>query len=70
MMKQTLVLAALLLVGQGAQAQTGNIELKTVVEKETTVTNEAGQEVTQLVPVDKVIPGDVVIYTVTYTNIA
>ncbi|MEM6817985.1 MAG: hypothetical protein AAF578_04290 [Pseudomonadota bacterium] len=70
MMKRILALTALWLLGQAAVAQTGNIELKTVVEKETTVVNEAGQEVTQLVPVEKVIPGDVVIYTVTYTNIA
>ncbi|MEL7023599.1 MAG: hypothetical protein AAGL69_07600 [Pseudomonadota bacterium] len=61
---------AALLLTQTAFAQAGKIELKTVVEKEAVVLNEAGQEVTQLVPADKVVPGDVVIYTVTYTNVA
>ncbi|MEO0617004.1 MAG: hypothetical protein AAFY69_12815 [Pseudomonadota bacterium] len=53
-----------------ALAQEGKIELKSVVEKEVRVVNDAGEEVVQLVTADKVVPGDVVIYTVTYTNVA
>lgn len=53
-----------------ALAQQGKIELKSVVEKEVRVVNDAGEEVVQLVTADKVVPGDVVIYTVTYTNVA
>ena len=66
---QRVVIAAAFLAA-GAEAQTGRIELTTVVEKEASVTNEAGEAVVQLVPADKVVPGDVVIYTVTYTNVA
>ena len=53
-----------------AFAQQGKIELQTVVEKEQRSTNEAGEEVVQLVTADQVVPGDTVIYTVTYTNVA
>lgn len=69
----TMTLAALLLsasaMAQDGATEPGRIELKNVVEKEQTVINEAGQETTQLVPADKVVPGDVLIYTVTYTNV-
>ncbi|MEM7610957.1 MAG: hypothetical protein AAF270_04730 [Pseudomonadota bacterium] len=53
-----------------APAQRGFIEVKTVVEKEQRSVNEAGDEVVQLVTAEKVLPGDVVIYTVTFTNIS
>ncbi len=53
-----------------AVAQQGKVELKTVVEKEQRVTSDTGEEVVQLVAADKVVPGDTVIYTVTYTNVA
>lgn len=59
-----------LVVAAPASAQEGKIELKSVVEKEVRVVNDAGEEVVQLVEADKVVPGDVVIYTVTYTNVA
>lgn len=67
----TLAAAALMaLLYTPALAQQGKIELKTVVEKEQRSTNEAGEEVVQLVTADQVVPGDMVIYTVTYTNVA
>lgn len=61
---------AALTIAAPATAQQGRIELKSVVEKEVRVTNDAGEEVVQLVTADKVVPGDVVIYTVTYTNVS
>lgn len=51
-------------------AQEGKIEVKTVVEKETIVVDETGKQNIELVAAEKVVPGDVVIYTVTYTNVA
>ncbi|MEN7343796.1 MAG: hypothetical protein AAAFM81_12675 [Pseudomonadota bacterium] len=52
-----------------AAQQKGYIETKTTVEKESVVLDENGNERVALVPVSKVLPGDVVIYTVSYTNI-
>ncbi|MEL6447991.1 MAG: hypothetical protein AAFQ62_08635 [Pseudomonadota bacterium] len=72
-MNRALTLLATLLslsLATPALAQEGKIELKSVVEKEVRVVNGAGEEVVQLVTADKVVPGDVVIYTVTYTNVA
>jgi uncharacterized repeat protein (TIGR01451 family) len=48
----------------------GSIELTTVAEQEITTTGEGGEEVTQVVPAGKVVPGTVVIYTVTAKNIS
>ena len=72
MNRMTTAIAALaaLVAWTPALAQQGKIELKSVVEKEVRTVNDAGEEVVQLVTADKVVPGDVVIYTVTYTNVA
>lgn len=66
----TIAVIAALAASAPAFAQQGKIELKSVVEKEVRVVNDAGEEVVQLIAADKVVPGDVVIYTVTYTNVA
>ena len=66
----TIAIIAALAASTPALSQQGKIELKSVVEKEVRVVNDAGEEVVQLVTADKVVPGDVVIYTVTYTNVA
>ncbi|MEM9171267.1 MAG: hypothetical protein AAGA84_01045 [Pseudomonadota bacterium] len=65
-----LAVAGTMILSAGAAAQEGKVELRTVVEKEQTTVNQEGETVTKLVPADKVVPGDVVIYTVTYTNVA
>lgn len=44
------------------------IEVQTVAEKEEVFINGDGEEETRLVPAATVIPGDQVIYTVTFTN--
>ena len=67
---RALLITSLLLSATTARAQQGKIELKTVVEKEQRTTNADGESIVQLVPAEKVVPGDVVIYTVTYTNVA
>ncbi|MFK8052770.1 MAG: hypothetical protein AB8F65_07325 [Woeseiaceae bacterium] len=58
--------AFLLLASTGAVAQDGKLEVTAVVEKETTVVNEAGEKRVELTEVQKVVPGDVVVYTVSY----
>jgi len=51
-----------------AGAASASVELNTVAMAEITTTNEAGQEVTSLVPAGKVVPGDEVIYTIHFVN--
>jgi len=46
----------------------GAVELKAVAEMEVEVANDDGQKEIQRVPAAKVVPGDVVIYTIYYTN--
>lgn len=48
----------------------GAIEVKTVAEKEERSLTDDGTESVALVPVSTVVPGDEVIYTVTFTNVS
>lgn len=73
-MKKTAVImmTALLLLPAAARAQQkGSIDLKSIAEVEVTETNAKGQKEVKRVEVAKakVVPGDVVIFTTTYTNI-
>jgi len=49
------------------QATSGNLEVKTIAEVETHVVLQ-GRQVVRLVPADRVVPGDEVIYTVEIRN--
>lgn len=53
-----------------AQAQQENtkLDLKTTAEKEIKV-KQGGKTITKRIPLDKANPGDVVIYTITYSNV-
>lgn len=62
--------AALALGAQAAPAASANsikLEIKGQVEQE--YTNEQGQKAVRLVPITKIVPGDEVIYTITYENV-
>ena len=53
-----------------ASAQTsGHLNVTTTVQKEEVTIDDAGKRNTQLVDAAKVVPGDEVIYTVTFSNI-
>jgi len=68
---KTIFLFLLSLIGTAVMAQEkGNIRVQTIAEKEQSVTDESGQEATRLVPVSTVVPGDEVIYTISFTNIS
>jgi uncharacterized repeat protein (TIGR01451 family) len=54
---------------QGDPAQ-GNLELSTVVEKVVEVKQGDGATKTDLVPVDVALPGDEVVYTVSFSNVS
>ena len=47
----------------------GSLEVQTVVQKMHEQVDANGERTTQLVPVDTAVPGDEVVYTVTFTNI-
>ena len=59
----------LILAAIAAHAQ-GHLDVRTTVQKEEVIVNEAGEAETRLVPAEVVIPGESVIYTITFTNIS
>ena len=58
---------ALLLLTFAAAAQS-HLDVQTTVQKEVVFENAAGEEETRLVQADRVVPGEKVIYTITFTN--
>ncbi len=52
-----------------AQGQ-GHLDVRTTVHKEEVVVNQAGESETRLVPAEVVVPGESVIYTITFTNVS
>jgi uncharacterized repeat protein (TIGR01451 family) len=60
----TITVCVLMLAGVAQAA----VELEAVAMTEVTTTNEAGQEVTTRMEAGKVVPGDEVIYTITFAN--
>jgi uncharacterized repeat protein (TIGR01451 family) len=67
--------ALALCAAAGAQAEIGdpaqgNLALSTVVEKVVEVTQPDGATRTELVPVDVALPGDEVVYTVSFANVS
>ncbi|MEM1261886.1 MAG: hypothetical protein AAGH76_05790 [Pseudomonadota bacterium] len=66
-----LAIAALGFAASTANAQdAGRLEVKTVVQKEAEVVSNDGSKSVELVAADAVVPGEEVIYTVTYTNVS
>ena len=64
------MLTAFVFAGHADAQDKGHIELTTVAEIEKVVVNETGEKETMLVPAAKVLPGDEVIYRITYRNIS
>ena len=60
---------ALLLLATSAAAQT-HLDVQTTVHKEEVFVNAAGEEETRLVTAERVVPGETVFYTITFTNIS
>lgn len=68
---QLLALLTLGLVAAAASAQqTGHLNVRTIVQKEEVSVNDVGETERRLVPADTVVPGDDVVYTITFTNIS
>jgi len=51
-------------------AQQGNLELKTTAAKQEIVVDDVGNQTTRLIPVKTAVPGDEIVYTVTFSNIS
>ena len=64
---RTLLIALLLMMPSLLWAQ-GTIQLQSRVELEVIKTNEQGEKVTVLIPADKVLPGETLVFTNTVTN--
>ena len=65
-MKTTVIVTVLALLLAGTAF--AGVELTAEALTEIKTTNEAGEEVTELVAADKVVPGDEVIYTIHFVN--
>ena len=58
-------------LGTGANAQdAGHIDIKTVVQKEAVSVDDSGTRKTELVDAETVVPGDEVVYTVSFSNVS
>jgi len=68
-LKLTLV-ASVLFTGIGNAQESGHLNVRTVVQKEEVIVNDAGETERRLVAADAVVPGDDVVYTITFTNIS
>jgi uncharacterized repeat protein (TIGR01451 family) len=63
-------LAAALFLAAGATAESGTLELHARAEKRVHVTLPDGTQTEQFVPIGKVVPGDVVAYTIEAHNVS
>ena len=64
------LLGAVATSASSQDAAQGHLLVKTVVQKEEVVISESGEERVELVDAKTVVPGDEVIYTVTFQNIS
>jgi uncharacterized repeat protein (TIGR01451 family) len=69
-MKYTLVLAVSLLATAAYAQDGGSLQITTVVQKEQLTVSESGESKTELVAADTVLPGDSVVYTITFVNVS
>lgn len=73
--KALIVLATLLVSGAFAQTlayaqEAGHLRLTTVVQKEEVTTTATGERKTELIAANKVVPGESVVYTITFENVS
>ena len=65
-----LILGVFSLCATAALAQEGKVQLQTVVAKEQRTIDDTGEVSIELVDAEEIVPGDVVLYTVTYRNVS
>ncbi|MGI9203984.1 MAG: hypothetical protein ACR2Q3_08235 [Woeseiaceae bacterium] len=59
-----------LFAGLAVAQDSGHLNVRTVVQKEELIVGDSGETERRLVSADTVVPGDDVIYTITFTNIS
>jgi len=67
--KLTMIAATFFAMSALAQ-EPGHLNVRTVVQKEEVTVTDSGETERNLVPADTVVPGDDVVYTITFTNIS
>ena len=70
MKAQLTAIAALFALSTAAAQDAGHLNVRTTVQKEEVVVDEDGRTSRKLVPADTVVPGEDVVYTITFTNIS
>ena len=60
--------AVVLMLASAVAWSQGTLDVETTVQKETVTVNDDGEQVTTLVPAETVIPGERVVYTITFRN--
>ena len=70
MKKLTSVLLMLALSGAALSEEQGHLNVRTVVQKEEVTVTADGEKETRLVPAGTVVPGERVVYTITFQNIS
>jgi uncharacterized repeat protein (TIGR01451 family) len=70
-MKRVTSVCLLLVLTAAASAQEqGHLSVQTVVQKQQVTIDENGEQQVALVPAETVVPGENVVYTITFTNIS
>lgn len=67
------ILMSVILIASTAVAmaqEQGHLDVQTTVQKEEVIVNEAGESETRLVAAELVVPGESVVYTITFTNVS
>jgi len=70
LIKNTLVLAVSLLATAAFAQDAGSLQITTTVQKEQLTLSESGESIKELVAADTVLPGDNVVYTITFVNLS
>lgn len=65
-----LVMSVILITLSGLAMAQGHLDVRTTVQKQEVFVNEAGESETRLVPAEVVVPGESVIYTITFQNVS
>lgn len=65
---RAVLIAAVMILSPAALAEQ-QLDVRTIVQKEEVVSDKAGESSVRLVEPDSVVPGDKVVYTITFTNV-
>jgi len=69
LLKLTLIATTFFAMAAIAQEQ-GHLNVRTIVQKEEVTVTDAGETQRKLVSADTIVPGDDVVYTITFTNVS